>query len=396
VSKIPSYRINLRPYRILYFPILLPIAFLLALFNKISPIPFRIYALRVERIGQMAGNQEELLCKLDLGLLPREFRVFIHRDLPSNHVLLDIQKRVLPIKQFFLLLFDVCHKLGGLGVTSLEYTRITGRDEEHLMMRTGGHFSLSEQEQRDGGTEFRGLGLSTDIPFVTVLGRDSAYLNHLGEPTDDNNYRNVDINTFVPALEFLAENHQVVRMGSVVKDALHTDHPNILDYSLSGKRTELLDVYLSARCRFYMTCGSGPDGIAAYNFRIPTLYVNYLPPMYAPPLRAWAMFILKKYWSTSENRYLTLGELLDGDMRTMCTPRELDPLNVTIHDNTPEEILEATQEMTARLDGTWVETEEDRDLQERFWAQYAKRFKGIKYRAKIGSAYLRRNSYWLE
>lgn len=108
------------------------------------------------------------------------------------------------------------------------------------------------------------------------------------------------------------------------------------------------------------------------------------------------MFILKKYWSTTENRYLTLGELLDGDMRTMCTPRELNPLGVTIHDNTPEEILEVTREMTARLDGTWVETEEDRDLQERFWAQYAKRFNGIKYAARIGSAYLRQNTFWLE
>ena len=39
----PTYKMNLKWFRPLYFPILLPVALLIALYNKLSPIPFKIY-----------------------------------------------------------------------------------------------------------------------------------------------------------------------------------------------------------------------------------------------------------------------------------------------------------------------------------------------------------------
>lgn len=395
-QKQPEYRINLRPYRIIYWPLLLPVALLLALFNKISPVPLKIYVLRVDRIGQMAGNQEQYLAELDLGLHPKEFRVFVHRDHPSNSVLLAMQKRSMRIYNWLLPLFDVCHKFGGLGVSSMELAGITGRDEEHIVAKTKQHFDFTKEEIESAEEECRGLGIDPAKPFVPVLGRDSAYLSKIGEPTDENSYRNVDINTFIPAMEYIADRFQVLRMGSVAKDRLQTRHGNIIDYSFSGKRSELLDVYLSAKCHFFLTCGTGPDSIAALNFRLPVLYVNYLPPMYAPALRTNALCILKKYWNTKEERYLTLSELLDGKVHSMCTPRELTPHNIVIHDNTPEEILEASKEMIARLDGTWDETNEDIALQKRFWRHFETRFPDLKYGPKIGASFLRNNQYWLD
>lgn len=395
-QKQPEYRINLRPYRLLYFPFLLPVAFLLALFNKISPVPFKIYVLRVDRIGQMAGNQEQLMAEMELGVLPKELRVFVHRDRPSNAVLLAMQKRVMPVYNVFLPLFDVCHKLGGLGVSSMEFAGISGRDEEHHIARTGIHFPMSREEVDNARKECRDLGIDPDAPFVPVLGRDSSYLSYIGEPTDENSYRNVDINTFIPAMEYLADRFQVMRMGSVVKDKLKTNHSGILDYSLSGKRTELLDVYLSVYCHFYMSCGSGPDAIAAYMFRRPVLYVNFIPISYAPVMREGSLFILKKYWAEDESRYLALSEIMDRGLADACTPRELSPHNIVIHDNTPDEILDVAREMVARLEGTWEETEEDRVLQEGFWNQYEKRNPGIKYAARIGARFLRDNPYWAE
>ena len=162
-------RINLKPYRLLYWPFLLPVALLIALFNKISPIPFKIYALRVNRIGQMAGNQEELCCQLDLGLLPREFRVFIHRDRPCNTVLLDMQKRILPIHNSFLPLFDVCHKLGGLGISSMDIERYLGQDWEQWVTKTPQHLSFTEEETREAKKQCRALDIDPDAPFVPVL-----------------------------------------------------------------------------------------------------------------------------------------------------------------------------------------------------------------------------------
>lgn len=395
-AKQPEYRINLRPYRILYFPFLLPIALLLALFNKISPIPFKIYALRVERVGQMIGNQEEFYCALELGMLPKEFRVFVHRDIPSNMTVLAMQKRVMPIYNCFLPLFDVCHKFGGLGVSSMDLCKLAGSDRAHLVTKTKQHVDFSDAEKNEAQRQCRKIGIDPDAPFIPVLARDNAYLKSIKEPTDLDSYRNVDLDTFIPAMEFLADKHKVLRMGSVVKSELKTKHPNIFDYSLSGHRTELLDIYLSAKCRFFFSSATGLDAIASLAFRIPVLYVDFIPVNEAPILKPNCIMIPKKYWHKTEERYLTLSELLESRMAEMYTPQQLMPHNVVVHDNTPEEILAAAQEMEARLDGTWIETKEDQDRQKQFWSHFKRQSKDNICTGYIGAKFLEENPYWLK
>lgn len=394
-QKQPEYRINLRPYRLLYWPFLLPVALLLALFNKISPVPFKIYALRVDRIGQMAGNQEELCCELDLKMHPKEFRVFIHRDYPSNSVLLAMQKRILPINNWFLPLFDICHKMGGLGVSSMDIHKVTGQDWQQLTTKTPQHLSFTKEEEQEAHRQCHALGIDPEKPFIPVLGRDAAYLKHIKEPTDIDSYRNINISTFIPAMEYLAENHKVIRMGSVVCSDLNTTHRNILDYSLSGKRSELLDIYLSAKCKFFLSSATGLDGIASCCFRLPVLYVDFIPFNVAPILKPGSIFLPKKYWHTKEERYLTTSELLAGP-GDLYTPRELTPLDIVVHDNTPEEILDAAKEMVARLDGTWVDSEEDKARQRQFWSQFETKSDEYICLGRIGSEFLKQNPNWLE
>ena len=392
----PIYRINLRWFRIFYWPLLLPVALLLALFNKVSPVPFKIYVLRVDRVGQMAGNQEEIMCEFDLGLRPREYRVFVHRDRPSNSVLMDMQKRVLPIYQIFLPLFDVCHKLGGLGVSSMELAGISGFDALQLTSKTKQHLDFTPGEIEQAERECRELGIDPHKPFIPVLSRDASYLKSLQEPTDNDSYRNVDINTFVPAMEYLADRFQVMRVGSVVNSTMNTTHKGIFDYSLSGKRSDLLDVFFSAKCHFFFSCGTGLDSITSCCFRKPVLYVNFTPVSVLPILKPWTLLIPKKYWHLDEQRYLRLSELLETGIADLYTPRALNPHRVVIHDNTPEEVLEAAKEMEARLDGTWVETEEAREMQAKFWSFYRNQSSDHVCVGRIGTHFLKNNPNWLE
>ncbi|MDD3312114.1 TIGR04372 family glycosyltransferase [Pseudodesulfovibrio sp.] len=391
----PQYRINLRRYRILYWPFLLPVALLIALFNKLSPVPFKIYVIRADRVGHLVTNQENFLYEIEHGLHPKEFRVYVHRDRPSNGVLLDMLKRVMPIHQAFLPLFDVCHKLGGLGVSSMYLHHHPGTDPSRTMFQSPPHLSFTKEEDDEARRQCRELGMDPDKPFVPVLGRDSAYLSHIGEPTDTKSYRNVDINTFIPAMEFIAKSCPVIRMGSVVRDRLRTEHPNVIDYSLSGKRTELLDVYLPAKCLFFLTVGTGIDSIASCGFRRPTLYVNYIPPEIVPILPAGSMCILKKYWNENEKRYMSFRELHRQGIESM-SPDVLNPQGIFVHDNTPEEILESVREMMARLDGSWVETEEDRALQAAFWECAREVCSDPQPGLRVGASYLRNNRFWID
>jgi len=389
-------RYNLKKYRILYFPLLLPIALLIALFNKVSSKPFKIYNMMVNRVGHLAANQEIFCCHQDLGMLPNEFRVLVYRYHPANQFLMDMWKRVLPINQWFLPLFDVCNKLGGLGIVSQYIPRtINGADYKNITAKTSQHLSFTDEERIEARRQMRGLDIDPDKPFVPVLARDSEYLTHLKEPTDTDSYRNVDVSTFVPAMEYLADNYQVIRAGSVVSGPIQSDHPQILDYSLSGKLTELLDVYFSARCDFFFSSSTGLDSITKHCFRLPLLLANYIPPADVVTIKPGSLFIPKKYWHVSEERYLTLSEMLSSDICKMFNPRELSPLSIEVHDNTPEEIVEVAEEMVARQAGTWVENEEDLERQSQYKAIYEKYFPDHSYVGRIGTAFLRNNPEWI-
>jgi len=372
----------------------LPVALLLALFNKLSPVPFKIYVIRADRIGHLVVNQENFLYEIEHGLHPREMRVYVHRDIPSNKVVLDLLKRVMPIHQIFLPLFDVCHKMGGLGVSSMYLHHHPGTDPSRTMYQSAPHLSFSAEEEREALRQCADLGIDPNKPFVPVLGRDSAYLAAINEPTDTNSYRNVDINTFIPAMEYLADHYPVLRMGSVVKDRLRTNHPNIIDYSLSGKRTELLDVYLAAKCHFFLTVGSGLDSIAASGFRRPMLFVNYITPDMTAILSPNSLCILKKYWNANESRYMGLLELHRAGLLSMSAD-VLNEQGIFVHDNTPEELLESVREMHERLAGTWVETDEDRRLQALFWEKMLEICPNPQPNIRIGAAYLRNNPFWI-
>jgi len=344
----------------------------------------------------MAANQEEYFSQLELGLLPREFRVFVHRDYSSNNALLGILKRSMNICQFFLPLYDICQKLGGLGVSSKKLLDMHGDDAQQLAAKTSQHVELSQAEIDEARKQCIEVGIDPDVPFIPVLGRDSTYLSSIGEPTDTNSYRNTDINTYIPAMEYLADRFQVIRVGSVVRDKLKTQHPKVFDYSLSGKRSELLDVYLSAKCHFFFSTGSGLDTITSNLFRLPVLYVNFTPVTAVYMLKPWTSFIPKKLWLTTEKRYLTLSEILERGVGDIYTPRELNPHGIIIHDNTPDEITDAVQEMEARLDGTWIETDEMKERQELFWSHFRRKNPHLKYSVRVISSFIENNPNWLD
>ena len=76
--------------------------------------------------------------------------------------------------------------------------------------------------------------------------------------------------------------------------------------------------------------------------------------------------LFQKVWLVRENRLATVGEMVEmGD--SFSDERHQERLGVRLVKNTAEEILAACDEMEARLNGTWVTTEEDEILQKKYW-----------------------------
>ena len=64
---------------------------------------------------------------------------------------------------------------------------------------------------------------------------------------------------------------------------------------------------------------------------------------------------------------------------------------IELINNTPEEITEVVDEMEKRIIGTWEDSEEDNELQKRFWSHFkSSDYFGI-VKGKIGRQFLKDN-----
>lgn len=257
---------------------------------------------------------------------------------------------------------------------------------------------FTQKEQEYGQREMRRLGIPPNTPFICFHSRDVSYLRtHQPEINwDYHSYRNADINNYLPAVEKLVnKGYCAIRMGRFVVQEIKTDSPKIIDYAFNGG-TDFLDVYLSAHCRFFM---AGSDGLAYMPtiFRRPVIWIDYIPLhalSFHPPLRGHLM-IPKKLWLIKEKRFLTFNEMLNTKVVGYDRTEDYQKAGIEVIDNPPEEIEDVAIEMEERLNGTWEETEEDKELQERFHRLVGVQ-KGNDFWGLIGAKFLRNHKKLLE
>lgn len=187
----------------------------------------------------------------------------------------------------------------------------------------------------------------------------------------------------------------MIRMGSVVKEPLQTNNPKIIDYPLR-ERTDLLDIYLGAKCRFFLCDGAGPASIPMA-FRRPIVWANYVQLETIISFGPQDLFIPKKLWLSKEQRFLTLHEILKLEVKGTARMKQYyEQLGIEPIENTPEEITALTLEMDERLKGTWQTTEEDEQLQRCFWTIVKSNELNQTIRPRIGVEFLRQNREFLK
>jgi putative glycosyltransferase (TIGR04372 family) len=156
----------------------------------------------------------------------------------------------------------------------------------------------------------------------------------------------------------------VIRMGDPSMAKLPAMR-NVFDYCHSDLRSDWMDVFIAAKCRFFLGTASGPAYIPpAYG--VSAVLTNWWPPSQRPWHPA-DIFIPKLVRSTSTSRHLPIRKMLVEPFAYYCT--SVDYLAkahaVALDDNEPEDIRLAVIEMFDRIEGKAVYSEEDvalRDL----------------------------------
>lgn len=391
----------MRPLGFPFALFLIPSLYLIEPFFKI-----RISAIPISRIGHLAIEPELFLRRqrleispLTQGRLSKDNYFFVtsravHTYKIANRQLLEMFKRNLRIFDsyfaswlFFSMEWLLSRTRFGFGLPHNE-----DGDSDYVLKNTETTLTLSEEEEEEGEKFLRQVGVDPSRNwFVCVFSRDTRYLSQ-NLPNVDWSYhdwRNADIDTFIPAVEYIInKGGYVFRMGSNVEKAMSFQHERFIDYAMKY-RTDFLDIFLVAKCRFFLGTTSGICDVATVMNK-PRVVTNLVPLGYVVTGRD-VIYIPKKIRNRKNKKFFTMSEVLEKRLDCVHNAHMFLGGKYEYEDNTADEILEITQEMIDRLDGVFKISEDDSHLMR----EYFSLFKPVNYSHNVGNTvgkdFLRKN-----
>lgn len=212
---------------------------------------------------------------------------------------------------------------------------------------------------RDRGEHtLRQMGLPDDAWFVCLHAREGGYSS--GDE-HHHSYRNVDIASYNKAMtEIVSRGGWCIRMGDASMTPIEPT-PGVVDYALSPFKSDWMDVYLCASCRFFLGDNSGLFNVSGVFGRMSVL-TNTVPMVcgYSPFVHDLS---IPKQMIRNGVR-LTFQECFSAEIGKLRLTPEFENAGISFVDNTDDEIADLIREAFDRLAGTATYTEEDELLQD--------------------------------
>ena len=182
--------------------------------------------------------------------------------------------------------------------------------------------------------------------IVCLLNRDGKYTSDKKKIDDFDNMRNTNINDYTKALKALEKKgYTIFRMGKNVKSKLGYTSKRVIDYATSGLRSDFMDIFLSSKCDFFISTGTGLDGVATI-FNKPILFVNYTPVGEPPAGSEKFLFSFKKYYDLKKKKYLSLSKIFKNNLAyDYFKKKELEKMGFSLKGMTVDELKKVVLEM---------------------------------------------------
>jgi putative glycosyltransferase (TIGR04372 family) len=383
--------------RVIIFCFVLPVVILIRLLRPLVQIRFSV--IHSERIGHFAMNTELYLCKRDMAKQEnkRSVDVFCFNDYIVNQQLALMwgrQLRIWPIAKFI----DKVNRLIPGGKYHVISENETDVDPEGLLAQLKPHLFFTVDEEKSGQKALSEMGIGKEDSWVCFHCRSPQYCATMYPSLDFSyhNYRDADVNSYHLAIKNLSQKgYFLVHMGKYAQRPLDITCDKVIDYACSPMRSDFLDIYLSAKCKFFISTGGGINAVPRI-FRRPVVFLNLAPFEYSPSSSPDNLLIFKKYWIKSERRLMTFPEIIKSGAGRYLYTAQYEKNGLELIDNTAEEIKAAVIEMEGRISGTWETTDDDDVLQRRFWALFnGSELHGVKT-SRVSAVFLRENRALLE
>jgi putative glycosyltransferase (TIGR04372 family) len=370
---------------------------------------YRLGRLPSHEIGHYATNVEVYLCEKDAEVnshTKKSVDIWYRNPVArvSNQQLDKMWARTIRISDSPIIRYAdaISRRLPGSTKNSIQHH---DRDAYALFDKMPPHLSFTSDEILEGEKFLDSVRTHPGQKFICLAVRDSSYKREQFGDRDvaKDDYRNNNIDNYQEVAEQLAKDgYLVFRMGAKVERPFVADSPLVIDYASNGMRSEFLDIYLGANCELFISSVLGIDSIPEI-FRRPRLLTNYIPVGNFGKYGPRDLIIPKQYWLKSESRFLRFSEIVasTNGLGSCTSSYEYETAGIELVENTPIEILQAACELLDLHQGSFKESETDRQLIAKFWSNYYRLNPApIKSAASgqepnIGIEFLRNNLHWV-
>jgi putative glycosyltransferase (TIGR04372 family) len=247
--------------------------------------------------------------------------------------------------------------------------------------------SLPQDVGQRGRRELEKLGLPAGAWFVCVHSREGGY-----SPGDEHlhAFRNSDIESYRLAMQAIVERGGwCVRMGDPTVKRAPPMH-GVIDYAHSASRSDWMDVYLCASCRFFLGNSSGLYLLSAV-FGVPSALANLVPLSNSLPVSPTDIGIPKLLGRMTDSGYLSFPAAMASAVANYRFAELYEKANIRVEQNSEDDIRDLALEMLERCSGTAAYTAQDEELQKRMRALFRPGHYSFGAASRIGRQFLRKH-----
>jgi putative glycosyltransferase (TIGR04372 family) len=249
--------------------------------------------------------------------------------------------------------------------------------------------SLSDSDRQSGWACLRDIGITEGSWFVCVHCREDGYLGKLNQ-----SLRNADISNYLLAAEAIVKRGGwVIRMGDPTMKVLPAME-RVIDYAHMDIKSEQMDVFLCATCKFFLGSDSGLYHVSSV-FGVPAAIANYAHLSGVLPYGPGDIGVPKLIWSHKEGRYLSFKEILGSSRGHFLFDNLFIEAGLQPIENSPEDIRDLAVEMLDKTEGNLSYTKEDDLLQERFKSLMKPNHYSFGAISRVGRDFLRKYAFLL-
>ena len=335
----------------------LPFQYFISIF-----INYRFMLTQSDRIGHLVQDIDITLRRKYLGIINPKLKIILVGPTPANSFFLKIAKRHFTVLMGKIPLHLFYAILPILKKTKFYQPNIAQQNIYSETNNSKSIIKLTNDEIFQGKKILTSMGITKNDWYICFAARTSDYLEKENIKNQKSkkdfsyhSYRNCNIENYLKAAEYITSlGGFAIRMGSPLEKSIVTNNPKIIDYPHSQFLSPFMDIFLLAKCKFFLGNTSGLICIpTAFDIRIAA--ANHVPIPHTL-FNNKDLQIPKLYKDTDTNKILSFDEIFNkklmGNRPELATSIYYTKRNIELIENSDVDILSLCEEMNNNIDNS--------------------------------------------